>query len=84
MTDVFELINVGADGTLINRKSVQQLTIRANSDEVIPKDFGKGAEVYIIDLCNAAICDGKGNWYGMKDGSVVSGTAGQTWAAMFA
>lgn len=84
MTDVFELIEVDAEGNLTKRQSVQQLTLRVNSDEFIPKGFGKGAEVYIIDLCNGALCDGKGNWYGMKDGNVVSGTAGQTWAAMFA
>ena len=84
MTDVFELIEVDAEGNLIKRQSIQQLTLRVNDTDVIPKGFGKGAEAYIIEICNAAICNGKGEWYGMKDGTIVKGTPGQTWAEMFA
>lgn len=85
MTGLYEIIEVDATGKILSKKSIDAPTLRVNSDEYIPDGCEKGAEVYIIDLCNAAISDGKGNWYGIYEGrNIVSGKAGQTWAQMFA
>ena len=85
MTGLYEIIEVDADGKILSKKSIDAPTMRVNSNEYIPGGCEKGAEAYIVELCNAAICDGKGKWYGMKkDGSIVSGEAGKTWAQMFA
>lgn len=77
MTKVFEIVVYENGRQKIDHD--QKPSLRVTSDEVIPAGLGKGSEAYIIDKVNAAVCDGRDNWYG-KGGK--SASAGQTWAEL--
>ena len=83
MASQVTIVEVDSSGNLTHIVETPVWTLRVNSEDYAPKNAPKGSEVFIIDLQEAAFCDGKGNWYGYRDGGVVSITGGQTWAELY-